>query len=80
MSEGRIRTGLDGYEHAAFNCISADSVARQIRRGLETDRHTWDAKPHGYWPSDCRWSVRAGSASAELQADIVNPAVRHPDL
>jgi len=60
MAEDRLQIGFNGYEHAAFTCISPDSVVRQIRKGLEVDRGIWDAPPRGYWPSDCRWDPYVG--------------------
>lgn len=62
MADGRIRIGFNGYEHAAFNCLSADSVMRQIQKGLATDQEIWEVKPRGYWPSDCRWDPYVGYA------------------
>lgn len=66
MAEDRIRIGFNGYEHAAFNCLSPDSVNRQIAKGLEVDASLWEMKPRGYWPSDCRWDPYVGYVMRDL--------------
>lgn len=60
VDDGWMRIEFNGYEHAAFNCLSPDSVRRQIEKGLETDAQIWETQPGGYWPSDCRWDPYAG--------------------
>lgn len=60
VSGGRMRIEFNGYEHAAFNCLSPDSTIRQIQKGLKVDAELWGNEPHGYWPSDCRWDPYVG--------------------
>ena len=74
VREGRIEIGFNGYEHAAFNCLSPESVARQIRRGFEADEQIWGLKPRGYFPSDCRWEPYAGYLFKDYDIGWIFPA------
>ena|GEM_PF-3300765 len=63
VDDGRLKIEFNGYEHAPFNCLSPDSVNKQVEKGLIKDHEIWGQwgeKPGGYWPSDCCWDPYVG--------------------
>lgn len=55
ISENRIRTATNGFEHVFLPTLSIFGQEKLIQKGVKTDVEVYGQQPTGFWPSDCEW-------------------------